>query len=184
MSRVGKKPIVIVKGVDVKVHERQVVVKGPKGQLTRTLPEGIDLVLEGGSILVQPVASDVDRGALHGLVRNLVANMVKGVTEGFTKDLELVGVGYRAEVKGRILQLALGFSHPVLFPIPEGLEMKVANQNRITISGANRELLGQTAAEIRDIRPPEPYQGKGVRYLGEVIRRKVGKAAAGATGGK
>lgn len=182
MSRVGKKPVILPKGVQAELREGVLSVKGPKGALTFDLPRLVEVQVQEGQILVFPKGQDRFARAEHGLARARIQNMVTGVTEQFRKDLEIQGVGYRAEVKGHDLQLSLGFSHPVLFPIPEGIKIGVKKQTELTIEGCDRQLVGQTAAEIRGLKPPEPYQGKGIRYVGEVVRHKVGKAAAGATG--
>jgi len=177
MSRIGKRPVRIPSGVTVTQGEGELQVKGPKGVLRAALPERIALeVGEGAVRLVRPDESR-DTRALHGLTRALVANMVNGVTEGFARELEIQGVGYRAEVTGKKLKLALGFSHPVEMQIPEGLGVSV-QENRIRIEGADRQAVGQFASEVRSLRPPEPYKGKGIRYSDERVRRKVGKAGA------
>ena len=182
MSRVGKKPIVLPQGVQVTAQPGKVVVKGPKGQLQLTLPPLVQIKLEGSTLLVTRSNDEKNSRSQHGLARNLLNNMVQGVTHGFVKALEINGVGFRAEVKGKNLQIALGYSHPVVFPIPEGIQIQVTNQTKLAVQGMDRALVGQTAAEIRSLRLPEPYQGKGIRYANEVIKRKVGKAAAGAQG--
>lgn len=181
MSRVGKKVIVLPKGVEAKVADGVFSVKGPKGMLSASIPTETKVSVENGKVVVTPVLQDSRGGAFHGLVRSNLYNMVHGVSELFVKELEIQGVGFRAEIKGKILQLLLGFSHPVIFPIPEGIEIEVKNQTRLTVKGCNKILVGQTTAEIRGLKPPEPYQGKGIRYLGEVVQKKVGKAAAGST---
>ncbi|OGQ04007.1 MAG: 50S ribosomal protein L6 [Deltaproteobacteria bacterium RIFCSPLOWO2_01_44_7] len=183
MSRVGRRPVLLGQGVTANVAKETFSVKGPKGNLSRKFPEEIDVVIQEGNVLVSRKSEDRLARAKHGMMRNLIQNMVQGVSQGFTKELDIQGVGYRAELKGKNLQLALGFSHPVLFPIPEGIQIQVANQTKLTISGCDKELVGQTAANIRGLKPPEPYQGKGIRYLNEVVKRKVGKQAAGAAGG-
>lgn len=175
MSRVGKKPIKIAQGVKVDWKAPVVEVSGKGGKLTRTLTSGIDLKIEGDTINV--VNNDSKNPNLYGLSRALVHNMVVGVSEGYTKGLELIGVGYRAQAKGKTLSLQLGFSHPVEFPLPEGVTAKVDANTKVTLSGADKEVLGEIAAKIRKIRPPEPYKGKGVRYAGEEISLKQGKAA-------
>ena len=176
MSRVGRKPISIPKGVDVKVSGSTVAVKGPKGELTREFREGLVIKLENGFATVEQTDSGKMAGALHGLTRALLQNMVEGVSQGFTKSLEIHGTGYRAAVQGTKLVLNLGHSHPIEYAIPKGITAAV-DQNRIVLSGADKELLGQVSAEIRRFRPPEPYKGKGVRYLNEHVRRKAGKSA-------
>ena len=176
MSRIGKAPIAVPGGVDVSVSDRTVVVKGPKGTLTRDLPGAITLRLDGGQLLVERPDDETQNRALHGLTRTLVSNMVVGVTEGFAKELEIVGVGYRAEAQGpNRLKLALGFSHPVEIEAPEGITFEVPAPTRVVVRGIDKEIVGQVAANIRSVRKPEPYKGKGVRYLGERILRKAGK---------
>ncbi|RLB07516.1 MAG: 50S ribosomal protein L6 [Deltaproteobacteria bacterium] len=176
MSRIGKVPIPIPEGVEVKLQGPTLEVKGPKGTLTHTIPEGIILQIEDGMIQVRR-SSDTKRiHSLHGLTRTLISNMVTGVTQGFEKRLEIVGIGYRANLQGRTLQLSLGYSHPVNYTLPEGIEVVVEAQTRITVKGIDKQKVGQVAAEIRGFRKPEPYKGKGIRYVGEEIRRKAGKA--------
>ncbi len=183
MSRVGKMPIAIPAGVTVDIAENNLVtVKGPKGELSRVLPAEMTIKEEGGEVIVER-PDDLKRNkALHGLTRALINNMVIGVSAGFEKILEINGVGYRAAKQGNVLNLSLGFSHPVEYPEPEGIEIEVPDQNKIIIRGISKEKVGQTAAEIRGYRPPEPYKGKGIKYSDEYIRRKVGKTgkAAGA----
>jgi len=186
-SRVGKLPVAIPKGVTVSVSDQVVTVKGTKGTLTWELPSGTSAEVVSDRVTVN--ANGVGRTAarMQGLARALIANMVRGTSEGFVKTLELVGTGYRAEVKGTALHLALGFSHPVVFPIPKGVSMVVPPDSKgtqIVINGADRGLVGQTAARIRSIRPPEPYAGKGVRYRGERVREKAGKSGKGAKGAR
>ena len=183
MSRVGRKPIPIVAGVKVSQSGQAVTVAGPKGQLSAVVHPAISVEIRENTIRLSRPSDEKVHRALHGLWRALLANMVRGVTEGYSKKLELVGVGYRAELKGKKLQLLLGFSHPILFAPPEGIKIETPTQNNITISGIDRALVGQVAAKIRSFRPPEPYKGKGVKYEGEYIRRKAGKAAA-ASGAK
>jgi large subunit ribosomal protein L6 len=179
MSRVGLKPINLPSGVTVSLEGSVATVKGPKGTVTKQLPEVCDVKQEGDVITVsRPTDSRMHR-QMHGLSRALLNNMVVGVTEGFSKELEIVGVGFRAELKGKELLLSLGFSHPIQYPIPEGLTIEVTGQNRIKISGIEKDKVGQAAADIRGFRPPEPYKGKGVKYVDEVIRRKAGKTAVG-----
>jgi large subunit ribosomal protein L6 len=175
MSRIGKNPIPVPAGVDVSVADRTVTVKGPKGTLSRPIPGAITLRQEDGTLLVERPDDERDNRAQHGLTRTLVANMVQGVTEGFTKELEIIGVGYRAAASGKGLELALGFSHPVRVDAPEGIEFEVPAPTRIVVRGIDKEKVGQVAADIRKIRKPEPYKGKGVRYLGEHVQRKAGK---------
>lgn len=176
MSRIGKAPITVPGGVDVSVNDRTVVVKGPKGTLSRDLPGAITLRMDDGQILVERPDDLGESRSLHGLTRTLVNNMVVGVTEGFAKELEIVGVGYRAEAQApNRLKLALGYSHPVEVEAPEGITFEVPAATRIIVRGIDKEIVGQVAANIRSVRKPEPYKGKGVRYLGERILRKAGK---------
>ncbi|MEY3805342.1 MAG: hypothetical protein RIR69_154 [Actinomycetota bacterium] len=175
MSRIGKAPITVPSGVDVTISGRTVTVKGPKGTLSRDIPGEIVVKKEESTIVVERPNDERDNRALHGLSRTLVNNMIIGVTEGFSKELEIVGVGYRAEAQGQNLRLALGFSHPVNVPAPEGITFEIPQQTRVIVKGIDKELVGQVAANIRSIRKPEPYKGKGVRYLGERIVRKAGK---------
>ena len=178
MSRVGKAPILIPSGVDVSVAGNEVTVKGPKGSLFRRLPADITVRQDGAHILVERPDDERHHRALHGLTRSLVNNMVVGVTDGFQKDLEIVGVGYRAIAKGpSTLELAVGYSHPVIIQAPEGVTFEVPAPTRLSVVGSNKEVVGQVAADIRAVRKPEPYKGKGIRYAGEVVRRKAGKAA-------
>jgi large subunit ribosomal protein L6 len=178
MSRVGKVPISVPGGVDVTIAERAVSVKGPKGTLSRTIPGEITVRQEDGALLVERPNDERQNRALHGLTRSLVANMVTGVTEGFVKELEIVGVGYRAAAQGpNRMELSLGFSHPVFVDAPEGVTFEVPQPTRIRVIGIDKEIVGQVAANIRKIRKPEPYKGKGIRYLGEQVKRKAGKAA-------
>jgi len=183
MSRIGKRTIDVSKGVTVDVQGLSVTVKGPKGTLHHQMPSGLDISQKEGKLTVTRQQETREGRSLHGVNQSLINNMVKGVTDGFAKDLEIQGVGFKAEVKGKNLQLNLGFSHLILFPIPEGIQIKVTNQTAVTIEGCDRSLVGQVAANIRELKMPEPYQGKGIRYKGEIIVRKVGKAAAGAAGG-
>ena len=177
MSRIGKMPVAIPKGVEVKADRELVRVKGPKGELTNRIPVGLSVKVEGGQVLVGRANDEKAQRALHGLLRSLVANSVEGVTKGFSRDLEIVGVGYKAEVKGKAVLFSLGYSHPVNFPIPEGISVALdAKAGKLTVSGADRQKVGQTAAEIRKLRVPDPYKAKGIKYADEVIRRKVGKA--------
>jgi large subunit ribosomal protein L6 len=178
MSRIGKKPIVVPKGVTVQVAETAVEVKGPKGQLRQPLPPGIVFELADGQLRAKTISDDKALGKYHGLGRTLVANAVQGVTEGFKKDLDIVGVGYRAEARGRQVVFALGYSHPIAFDVPAGIEVTVSSQTHITVSGVDRQLVGQVAANIRQLRRPDPYKQKGVRYTGEVLKKKVGKTGA------
>jgi large subunit ribosomal protein L6 len=176
MSRIGKKPISIPAGVDVAVDGNTVRVKGPRGELVRTLHREVIVRREDGQVLVERPSDQPEHRSLHGLSRTLVANMVEGVTTGFTKILEIVGVGYRAETKPFGLTLALGYSHPIDYKAPEGISLRAVNPTTVEVTGTDKEVVGQVAAEIRSLRPPEPYKGKGIKYQGEVIRRKAGKA--------
>jgi large subunit ribosomal protein L6 len=176
MSRIGKQPVAIPKGVEVKVTAEAVSVKGPKGQLTMPRHPSIDIKVEGSEVVCTRSADDGKSRAAHGLMRALCANMVTGTSTGHERKLEINGVGYRAEVKGKQLELNLGFSHPIKYDLPDGITAKV-DKNVISLAGADKQLLGATAAKIRSFRPPEPYKGKGVKYLEERIVRKVGKAA-------
>ncbi|MEO8032626.1 MAG: 50S ribosomal protein L6 [Gemmatimonadota bacterium] len=178
MSRIGRRPVVVPKGVTVTIKGRLVQVKGPKGELSRTFPLDISLAQEGEQINVTRPSDEPRHKALHGLSRTLMANMVEGVSKGYLKQLDIQGVGYKAEAKPFGLQLALGFSHPVQYKAPAGIKFTVDNNTQVKIEGADKEMVGQVAAEIRNLRPPEPYKGKGVRYLGEQVRRKAGKTGA------
>ena len=178
MSRIGRSPIPVPSGVEINLEGRRVRVKGPQGQLERELPGEITVRQEDATLLVERPDDERENRALHGLVRSLVNNMVVGVTAGFTKELEIVGVGYRATAQGpNKLELALGFSHPVTVDAPAGISFEVPSPTRIAVKGIDKELVGQVAADIRKIRKPEPYKGKGVRYAGEYVQRKAGKAA-------
>ncbi|HEU5163203.1 MAG TPA: 50S ribosomal protein L6 [Thermoanaerobaculia bacterium] len=177
MSRVGRKPIPLPKGVEVSQQENEVVVKGPKGSLRTKLIEGLSMKVENGSVVFDRANEERQTRAFHGLMRALVANNVAGVSEGFRRDLDIIGVGYRGEVKGREVVFQLGYSHPIHFKIPEGIDIAVDKSGRVTITGIDRQKVGQTAAEIRSLRLPDPYKGKGIKYTDEVIRRKAGKAA-------
>jgi large subunit ribosomal protein L6 len=178
MSRIGKAPIAVPQGVEVKQAGAAVEVKGPKGQLSQRIPQGISLEISAGVIHVKRKGDAKAVRSLHGLIRTLIANMVHGVTKGFEKELEIVGIGYRANLQGKNLQLNLGYSHPVLYPIPQGIELAVEKQTRITVKGIDKQKVGQVAAEIRGFKKPEPYKGKGIRYIGEEVRKKAGKAKA------
>ena len=180
MSRIGKKPITIPAGVDVKIDGSKVTVKGPKGTLENTFNPEIAIAIEGSEIIVTRPSDDKTHRALHGLTRTLVANMVEGVTNGYSKTLEVNGVGYRAQKQGKNLVMNLGFSHQVIVPEIAGITIDVPSPNQIVISGADKQQVGQFAAEVREKRPPEPYKGKGIKYADEHIRRKEGKAAKGA----
>lgn len=183
MSRIGQKPVKILEGTTVTVDKNQVTVTGPKGSLYFSFRPEIAVKVEGNNILVERVSSTPKAKSLHGLSRTLIENMIMGVTSGWNKGLELVGVGYRASVEGDKLVLNVGFSHPVNFPAPAGITFEVLENTKINVKGFDKQLVGETAAQIRKIRPPEPYKGKGIRYIGEVVRRKAGKAAAKAVVG-
>jgi large subunit ribosomal protein L6 len=176
MSRIGRLPVTIPSGVDVTIDGRSVQVKGPKGTLQHTVADPIDVVKEDGIIRVTRPSDEGPVRALHGLSRTLIANMVTGVTEGYNKTLEIVGVGYRVQARGRDLEFSLGFSHPVTITPPEGITFRVEAPTRFVVEGIDKQLVGEISARIRKLRKPDPYKGKGVRYQGEVIRRKVGKA--------
>lgn len=177
MSRIGKQPIPVPAGVDVKLDGNTVTVKGPKGELSRTLSDLMIIKQEGDQILVERPNDSREARSMHGLTRTLINNMVVGVSEGYAKKLQLVGVGYRAQMKGKDLEMQLGFSHPVLVTPPEGITISCPQQDEIVVEGASKEQVGQVAANIRAWRKPEPYKGKGIRYEGEYVRRKLGKAA-------
>lgn len=181
MSRIGRLPVNVPSGVAVAVTDHTVTVKGPKGELSMQYSEPIAVKVEGPQVTVERPNDEKRSRQLHGLTRTLIANMVDGVTKGFAKHLEIVGVGYRAQMQGKKLGLQLGFSHPVVFDAPAGIEIKVEGTTKIQISGADKQQVGQVAAVIRGIRPPEPYKGKGIRYEGERVRRKLGKAGKTAT---
>jgi large subunit ribosomal protein L6 len=184
-ARIGKRPVALPKGVTASLKERSVEIKGPKGTLTRELPPNVNLKVDAGSLLVTPTIEGRDGARFQGLARALLAGMVVGVAEGYTKTLQLVGTGYRAELKGTSVNLSLGFSHPILFPLPKGVKCEIPGDSKGTLlilTGSDKEVMGQTAAKIRGFRPPEPYGGKGVRYQGEKVREKAGKAAK--AGGK
>lgn len=178
MSRIGKKPIAVPKGVKVDIQPGAVEVQGPKGKLRQPLPAGIGFELQGDELLAKTLREDPELGKFHGLARSLVANAVAGVTDGFRKDLDIVGVGYRAEVKGKQVVFALGYSHPVVFDIPAGIDIAIDKQTHITVTGSDRQKVGQVAANIRSLRKPDPYKQKGVRYTGEVLKKKAGKTGA------
>ncbi|MBM3231041.1 50S ribosomal protein L6 [Candidatus Peregrinibacteria bacterium] len=184
MSRIGKKPVAIPSGVTVTVSGRKVTVKGAKGELSYEFLPEVNVTVEGSTVVVTRKDDTIASLCRHGLTRQLIANMTIGVSKGYEKQLEIIGVGYKAQIKGKILVLNLGHSHPIDYKIPEGIEIAQdeKNKNMLFIRGANKELVGQVAADIRNFRPPEPYKGKGVKYIDEVIIRKPGKAAAGATG--
>ena len=176
MSRIGKKPIAVPAGVKVQIAPRSVEVQGPKGKLSVNLPAGITLEQKGAEL--QAVRQNDEQAALHGLARALVANAVLGVTQGFKKEMDIVGVGYRAELKGKTVNFALGYSHPIEFSIPEGIQIAVDKQTHLTVSGADRGKVGQVCANIRGLRPPDPYKQKGIRITGERLKKKAGKAGA------
>jgi large subunit ribosomal protein L6 len=176
MSRIGKLPIQIPKGVTISVNGQAVTVKGPKGELHRTMHPEIGVAVDGEVCTVSRPSDDPRHKSLHGLSRTLVANMVEGVTKGYSKQLEITGVGYKAEVRPYGLQLALGFSHQIQYKAPNGIKLLAPQPTQVVIEGADKQVVGQVAAEIRSLRPPEPYKGKGIKYAGEVIRRKAGKA--------
>ena len=177
MSRIGRQPIAVPSGVTVTIEPESVSVKGPKGELSERIPRDIEVVQEDGQLLVRRPTDRGEHRALHGLTRSLVANMVQGVTAGYEKRLEIQGVGYRAQMKGKNLELAVGYSHPVPIPAPEGIEFEVPQPTRIVVKGISKQRVGEIAAIIRKQRPPEPYKGKGIRYEGEYVARKVGKRA-------
>jgi large subunit ribosomal protein L6 len=178
MSRIGKKPIAVPKGVTVKVADGAVEVKGPKGQLRQIVPPGINFELADGQLLAKRSTDGPELAKFHGLARSLVANAVAGVTDGFKRELDIVGVGYRAEVKGKQVIFALGYSHAVVFDIPNGIDVVIDKQTHITVTGVDRQLVGQVAANIRRLRKPDPYKQKGVRYTGEVLKKKAGKTGS------
>jgi len=178
MSRIGKKPIALPKGVTAKVVDGAVEIQGPKGKLRQAYPPGINFELADGHLVAKTKTGDPQLGKFHGLARSLVANAVAGVTDGFKRELDIVGVGYRAEVKGKQVIFALGYSHAVVFDIPTGIDIAIEKQTHITVTGVDRQLVGQVAANIRRLRKPDPYKQKGVRYTGEVLKKKAGKTGA------
>jgi large subunit ribosomal protein L6 len=180
MSRIGAKPVQIPSGVTVQPEGEAMVVRGPKGTLRVPVPPGVTVEKKDGHYVVKREGSE--QSALHGLIRSLLANAVRGVAQGFERHLDIVGIGYRAEVKGKSVVFTLGYSHPIEMPIPDGLSITVEKQNHLVVSGADKQRVGQVAAEIRGLRPPDPYKNKGVRYTGERLKKKVGKAAAAAGG--
>lgn len=177
MSRIGRQPVSIPEGVSVDVKAGEVTVKGPKGELSQHVSRDMKVSVDDATLTVERPTDRGEHRALHGLTRSLIANMVEGVTEGFERRLEIQGVGYRAQLKGKALELALGYSHPVSMPAPEGIEFEVPQPTEIVVRGIDKQLVGETAARIRKSRPPEPYKGKGIRYQGEQVARKVGKRA-------
>ena len=177
MSRIGKKPVPLPSGVTAAIAGQTITVKGPKGEISRTVHQELALALEDNSVAVRRPSDEPRHKALHGLTRTLVANMVEGVTKGFAKSLEIQGVGYKAEVKPFGVQLVVGFSHPVPYHAPKGIKITVDNNVQVKVEGVDKELVGQVASELRAVRPPEPYKGKGIRYAGEQVRRKAGKTA-------
>ncbi len=181
MSRIGKQPITVPNGVTITLDPGAVKVKGPKGTLSAAVSPLIEVKVENGTMNIARREDSREARSIHGLTRKLLANMVTGVSEGFRRVLEINGVGYRAEAKGNVLQLALGYSHPIMFPLPQGVQAKVDKQTVVTLEGADRQVLGETASEIRKLRPPEPYKGKGIKYAEERIRRKAGKAVGAAS---
>ena len=183
MSRIGRMPIAIPKGVEVRTEGQAVRVKGPKGDLTNRIPPGLQVSVEKDELRIARAGDEPQQRAYHGLLRSLLANAVTGVTKGFSKDLEIVGVGYKAEVKGKAVVFSLGYSHPIEFPVPEGIQIAVEKQTHLSISGADRAKVGQVAADIRALRPPDPYKQKGIRLVGERLKKKAGKAGAAKTAG-
>lgn len=183
MSRIGKLPITIPSGVKVAVDGKSVRLEGPKGKLQSAIPAGVAVKVDGNVMRVERVSDERKFRSLHGLTRKLIANMTQGVSQGFSRILDINGVGYRAEVKGQEIHMTLGYSHPVVFPLPAGVSASIERQVIITLSGADRQVIGETAAKIRSLRPPEPYKGKGIKYREEVIQRKAGKAVGSAAGG-
>jgi large subunit ribosomal protein L6 len=178
MSRIGKKPIALPKGVTVKVVDGALDVQGPKGKMRQATPPGITFAVDNGALQASRASDDPELAKYHGLARSLAANAVLGVTEGFRKDLDIVGVGYRAEVKGKQVIFALGYSHAVVFDVPPGIDIAIDKQTHIAVTGVDRQLVGQVAANIRRLREPDPYKQKGVRYTGEVLKKKAGKTGA------
>jgi len=178
MSRIGKKPIEIPQGVEASLDNTLFTARGPLGTLTYTIPSGVSVDIQESQIVVTRATEQKRHRALHGLVRSLVNNMVIGVSTGFTKSLDIMGIGYRAKKEGNVINIAVGYSHPVNFPVPEGISIDVEGQNKIIVKGTDKQLVGQVAANIRSIRRPEPYKGKGIRYSDEVVRTKVGKTGA------
>jgi large subunit ribosomal protein L6 len=177
MSRIGKQPIAIPDGVKIQLDDGVVRAEGPKGKLAQPIPAGITAAVDNKQLVIKRGDDSRTARAIHGLTRALVANMVTGVKDGFERKLEIVGIGYRAQMQGKSIQLALGYSHPVIFPLPEGITAEIEKQVSLTLRGADKALLGETAAKLRSLRKPDPYKGKGIRYANEVVRRKVGKKA-------
>jgi large subunit ribosomal protein L6 len=180
MSRVGGKAIAVPKDVKVQIAEQSLTIQGPKGELSTPVPPGISFALAAGELLCKRSNDERQQRAFHGLARALAMNAIRGVTEGFQKELDIVGVGYKAQLEGKKVVFALGFSHPVEYPIPDGIKIAIDKQTRVTVSGIDRQQVGQVAAEIKSLRKPDPYKQKGIRYVGEVLKKKAGKA--GATG--
>lgn len=178
MSRIGKKAIAIPRDVKVEVKAEGVYIEGPKGSLSHSLSNRINLEINNGQILLKRITDTKSDRALHGLYRALISNMIKGVSEGYVKELEIIGVGFRAQIQGNNLNMQLGFSHPVNFPIPEGIKIETPKQTQIVVRGIDKQKVGKVASEIRAICPPEPYKGKGIRYVGEYVKKKIGKAQA------
>ncbi|HKH45797.1 MAG TPA: 50S ribosomal protein L6 [Thermoanaerobaculia bacterium] len=178
MSRIGKMPIQVPSGTQVEIEDGVFTAQGPKGKVAQTLFDGYPVQVDGNVVTIERPGESGPERSRHGLLRALLANAVQGVSAGFVKQLDLVGVGYRAEVKGGLVQFALGYSHPVLYNIPEGIKIEIDKTNRITVSGADRQQVGQVAAEIRNLRRPDPYKGKGIKYTNEVLRRKAGKSGS------
>ena len=178
MSRIGRKPIAVPKGVTVAVKNGVIDFKGPKGAMTMSVPPGVECEVSGAELLAKNANNDPLNSKFHGLARSLMANAIQGVTEGFKRELDIVGVGYRAEVKGKQVVFALGYSHPCVFDIPAGIDVTIDKQTHVTVTGVDRQLVGQVAANIRGLRKPDPYKQKGVRYTGEVLKKKVGKTGA------
>ncbi|SRR6266508_3485548 len=177
MSRIGRKPIVIPEGVKVAIDGQTVRAQGPKGNLAQEVPASLSVAVQDNQVVVSRDSDERMVRALHGLMRSLVANMINGVKTEFVRKLDIVGIGYRAQMQGKTIQLALGYSHPVMFPLPDGISAEIERQTAITLRGADKALLGQTAAKLRSLRKPDPYKGKGIKYSDEVVRRKVGKKA-------
>ena len=178
MSRIGKRPIPVPQGVTIKVHPQAVEIKGPKGTLKQMIPPGVKFEVKGAELVAETERPDPALSKFHGLARSLMANAVEGVTNGFKRELDIVGVGYRAEVKGKQVVFALGYSHPVVFDIPTGIDVTIEKLTHVTVTGIDLQLVGQVAANIRRLRKPDPYKQKGVRYTGEVLKKKVGKTGA------